>query len=142
MVKTDLSPYTILLVDDVTFSRQTVMRLLKTMGDPEVHQAENGAEAMEVLQSERMVDFVLSDFKMPGFNGLQLLKAIRTGQTAARRETPFAMVTGYSDRHLVDMALALDVNAFLVKPISKKALAMRLDKMLSRDEAERARAPG
>ena len=106
------------------------------MGDPEVHQAENGTEALEVLQSEGPIDFVLSDFKMPGFNGLQLLKAIRTGQTAARRETPFAMLTGYSDRHLVDMALALDVNAFLAKPISKKTLAARLNKMLSRDEAE------
>ncbi len=132
----DLSSYTILLVDDVTFSRQTVMKLLKGMGDPEVHQAENGAEAMEILQSEGAVDFVLSDFKMPGFNGLQLLKAIRTGQTAAMRETPFAMLTGYSERHLIDMALALDVNAFLAKPVSKKILATRLDKMLRQDGGE------
>ncbi len=132
----DLSPYIILLVDDVTFSRETVLKLLKGMGDPEVRHAESGDHALKVLESEGHVDFVLSDFKMPGFNGLQLLKAIRTGQTSARRETPFAMLTGYSDRHLVDMALALDVNAFLTKPISKKALAARLNKMLNRDETE------
>ncbi len=37
MKPVDLSPYIILLVDDVTFSRQTVMKLFKSLGDPEVH---------------------------------------------------------------------------------------------------------
>ncbi len=37
------------------------------MGDPEVHQAENGTEALEVLQTEGPMDFVLSDFRMSAF---------------------------------------------------------------------------
>ena len=134
MVKTDLSSHTILLVDDVTFSRHTVSKLLHGMGTPTVLHAEDGEEALEVLHKNPTVDFVLSDYNMPNFNGLQLLKAIRTGKTEVKRETPFAMLTGYSDRHLVDMALALDVNAFLTKPVSQKSLSARLGKMLAQDQ--------
>lgn len=132
----NLSNYTVLLVDDVAFSRQVVTKMLNDMRVEDVHHAEDGNEALDVLQEIQGVDFVISDFHMPDFNGLQLLKAIRTGKTAARRDLLFAMLTGYSDRYLVDMALALDVNAFLTKPVSIKALAMRLEKMLSRGEAD------
>lgn len=141
MVKTDLSSYSILLVDDETYSRQTVARLLKDMGNPTIHLAEDGAEALEVLHKNPDVDFVISDFKMPNFNGLQLLKAIRTGNTDIKRGTPFAMLTGYSERHLVDRALALDINAFLAKPVSKKSLSARLDKMLAPDDGKMALKP-
>ena len=137
----DLSDYTILLVDDVTFSRQTIFKLLISMGSPVVHHAEDGTEALEVLHKNPNVDFVVSDFNMPNFNGLQLLKAIRTGKTDVRRGTPFAMLTGYSDRPLVDMALSLDVNAFLTKPVSKKALSARLGKMLAPDDGKPALKP-
>lgn len=128
----DLSKYTIMLVDDVAFSRQLVFKMLRDMGAREIHHAENGNEALDILDREEDVGFVISDFNMPEFNGLQLLKAIRSGNTAARRDIPFAMLTGFSDRYLVDMALALDVNAFLTKPVSKKALSKRLEKMLER----------
>ena len=137
----NLSPYTILLVDDMAFSRQMVSKLLNGMGNPTIHLAEDGDEALGVLNKNPNVDFVISDYKMPKFNGLQLLKAIRTGKTDVKRETPFAMLTGYSDRFLVDMALVLDVNAFLVKPISKKNLSARLGKMLAPDDGKTALKP-
>ncbi len=137
----DLSDYTVLLVDDVMFSRQVVSKMLNDLRVHDVHHAEDGNEALDVLNEEKDVSFVISDFHMPDFNGLQLLKAIRTGKTAARSDLPFAMLTGYSDRYLVDMALALDVNAFLKKPVSIKALVARLKKMLNRDEADRPVMP-
>lgn len=126
----DLSNYTVLLVDDVTFSRQVVTKMLLDLRVHEVRHAEDGNEALDILNDEGDVDFIISDFHMPDFNGLQLLKAVRSGKTPVRRDLPFAMLTGYSDRYLVDMALALDVNAFLTKPVSKKTLSARLEKML------------
>jgi len=128
---TDLSGYRILVVDDVLFSRETVMRLLRSMGAPEVEQAEHGLAAMEALKANPAIDAVISDFNMPKMNGLELLKAVRAGTDGVERAMPFAMLTGYSDKHLVEMALALDVNAFLIKPVSKAALGQRLEKMLS-----------
>lgn len=136
MSKLNLSIYTILLVDDVAFARQTLNRVLMGMGQPNVIHAHDGHEALEVLRSKKGVDFVISDFNMPVYNGLQLLKAVRTGNAEVHRALPFAMLTGFSDKHLVDSALGLDVNAFLVKPVSKKTLSDRLTKMLNRGDED------
>ncbi|MFQ5763622.1 MAG: response regulator [Rhodospirillales bacterium] len=134
MANLDLAAYSILLVDDVAFARRTVMRLFRGMGAPTVHQAVHGAQALKFLKSGKPVDFVIADFNMPKFNGLQLLKAVRTGAAGVDRSMPVAFLTGFSDKHLVNMALALDVNAFLLKPVSKKTLSQRLEKMLARGE--------
>src|SRR5262249_2017601 len=69
-------------------------------------------------------------FMMPNVNGLQLLKAIRTGRARCRRDLPVAMLTAVSDQDLVGAALALDVNAFLLKPASVQALSQRIARML------------
>ncbi len=142
MSSLNLSIYSILLVDDVPFARQTLNRVLLGMGKPTVVEAENGQKALEILRSKRTIDFVISDFNMPYFNGLQLLRAVRSGDAEVHRSLPFAMLTGFSDKHLVDAALALDVNAFLVKPVSKRTLSERLGKMLSRGDEEWLKSAG
>ena len=130
----DLSPYTILLVDDMAYLRQTIEKMLIGLGNPTIHHAEDGAEALDVLHKNPGVNVVISDFNMPAINGLQLLKAVRSGAAGVAPGMPFAMLTGFSDKHLVDMALALDVNTFLIKPVSKKTLTQRLENMLVRGD--------
>lgn len=126
-----LKGLTLLLVDDERYSRQVFGRALTEMGDPKLLLAENGAEALDLLDlGGSRVDVIVSDFNMPVVHGLQLLKAVRVGMKYIHRATPFAMLTGYSQKKLVDMALALDVNAFLIKPASKEALAKRLSSLL------------
>ena len=115
----------ILLVDDEEFSRALVSQMLRRIGFGEVLVADNGYTAMDVLNA-RKVTIVLSDFRMPGMHGLQLLKNIRTGGTKAVRNLPFAMLTGYADRNLVGLAIVLDINSFLAKPASLDTLAKRL----------------
>jgi len=123
---------TILLVDDEKFSRTTVARMLNSLGCMDVLYAENGDEALQVLSAGNMdVDIIISDFNMPVSHGLQLLRAVRSGTNKIKRAMPFAMLTGYSDKRLVDFALALDVNAFLIKPVSKDGLEKRLAKLLA-----------
>ena len=122
MVSFDLSAQQILLVDDVAFSRETIRRVLRAMGEPQIIDAANGVDAIEHLSRARGISMVIADFNMPVFNGLQLLQAIRLGQTAASRALPVAMLTGHSDQHLVTSALALDVNAFAIKPVSANTL--------------------
>ncbi len=127
----------VLLVDDEAYSRGMVASLLGKMGYPHVVFAEDGAQALNLL-ADRMLklDMVISDFKMPVTHGLQLLKAVRTGRNNIERAMPFAMLTGYSEKKLVDMALTLDINAFLIKPVSYDALKKRLAKMLSQVRSE------
>ena len=122
----DLKKHTIIVVEDEAFTRQTVVRLLNSMGAVKVVQAEDGEAALaESWTTEGGPVVVLSDFNMPKIDGLELLKTIRMGQCGLNRATPFVMLTAYSDRDLVDVALKLDVSAFLVKPVSRAALEKR-----------------
>ena len=129
---------TVLLVDDENFSRATVARMLRGLGCVDVLFAADGAEALQILSTgHQVIDVIISDFNMPVVHGLQFLRAVRTGTNKIRRGTPFAMLTGYSDKRLVDLALALDVNAFLVKPVSKDGLAKRMAKLLAQVKSDR-----
>lgn len=130
MTDFDLSGHVILLVDDVAFSRETIRRVLRSMNEPTVIDAANGAAALVLLNSKRDISFVIADFNMPGGNGLQLLQAVRTGMSEAPRDLPVAMLTGHTDQPLVANALALDVSAFVVKPVSADALGQRIAMML------------
>jgi len=73
---------------------------------------------------------VITDFSMPNGSGLELLKAIRTGETSAPRNTPVILLTGYSDDFVIAAALELDVSAFVVKPVSRKTLQEKLKRVL------------
>jgi two-component system chemotaxis response regulator CheY len=69
---------TILIVDDSKTMRLIVKRALRQAGfeDHEVQEAENGVQALEVLNAGG-IDVVLSDWNMPKMNGLGLLNSIR-----------------------------------------------------------------
>ncbi len=136
MAALDLSEHLILIVDDESFAREILRRILFGMNQPRLVDATNGAEAIDILRSSPDVSFVIADFNIPELNGLQLLKAVRSGDAGVDRAMPFAMLTGYSDKHLVDMALALDVNAFLIKPVSEGSLSAQVARMLTRGDDE------
>jgi len=73
---------------------------------------------------------VITDFNMPGGNGLEILKAIRMGETSVPRDTPVILLTGYSDDFVIAAALELDVNAFIVKPVSRRTIQEKLKRVL------------
>jgi len=74
---------------------------------------------------------VITDFSMPNGNGLELTKAIRGGKTAIDRSTPIILLTGYADTFVVHAALQLDVNAFVVKPVSQKTIKDKVTRVLT-----------
>ena len=119
-----------LVVDDAKISRRMLARMLETIGPCEVHQASDRAEAIdELAEACGRIDVVLSDYRMPNVNGLELLKRIRMGETAAPADTPFALTTSYDDQDVVALAVSLDADAFLPKPITKSGLAAQLDRI-------------
>ncbi len=134
MTSFDLAPYKVLIVDDERFSRLIVTRLLQGLECTDIETAKDGAQALDILRASKSIDLVISDFDMPVINGLELLKAVRSGAAGVPRELQFAMLTSFSDKYLVDMALSLDVGAFLVKQVSKNTLHQRLEKMLGHED--------
>lgn len=148
-----------LVVDDHKFIRHITIEALKWLNANNITEAADGGEAIKLLQgassfnrnmpsSAKMVerlelsddrlfglgkfDCVISDFNMRPLNGLHLLKAIRTGEAKCERDTPFFMLTGFSNENIIAAALALDVNAFVLKPISRIELGQKLGRVLMR----------
>ena len=115
----------VLLVEDETFSRAMVGQMLERLGFKRVLLAQDGYQAIEILGRE-LVTAVITDFRMPGMHGLQLLKAIRTGKTAAPRNLPCALLTSHAERHLVGLAIVLDADTFLAKPVSSETMAKHM----------------
>jgi len=123
----------VLVADDEAFSLSIIGRMLREMGCKDVVAAENGAKAYGMFQADAPpgIKLAIVDFNMPDLNGLQILKLIRTGKTAAPRNLPVLMLTGTADGGLVTAAAALDIGAFVVKPVSKATLGTRIAKVLA-----------
>lgn len=115
----------VLLVEDETFSRVMVGQMLERLGFKRVLLAQDGYQALDILGRE-LVTAVITDFRMPGMHGLQLLKAIRTGKTAGPRNLPCALLTSHAERHLVGLAIVLDADTFLAKPVSAETMAKHM----------------
>jgi CheY-like chemotaxis protein len=122
----------VLVADDEAFSLSIVTRMVRDLGCDTFLQANNGVVALRQLQENAdALSLLILDFNMPEVNGLQVLKAVRTGRAAVERDTQIVMLTGSSDFGLVGAAMALDVDAFVIKPVSKATLAQRLDKVFN-----------
>ncbi len=112
-----------LIVDDSSFNLKLLNQVLRSIGPCEVTQAVDGREAIGKLASVgEGIDAIISDFRMPNMNGLELLREVRMARTSAPQCIPFFVVTGFAERSLAGLALGLDVDAFLARPVKKRAL--------------------
>ncbi|WP_158240464.1 response regulator [Telmatospirillum siberiense] len=130
--KTMLSGRRIMIADDESFSRFFVVRMIKELGCDDIVEAVDGADTLAQLKRcGEDLSVLILDFNMPHQNGLTVLKMIRTGAAEVPRDTNVLMLTGSSDFVLVGAAMALDVDAFLIKPVSEAALVDRLTKIFA-----------
>jgi len=125
----------VLVADDEAFSLSIIGRMLREMGCTDVVAADSGAKAFSMFQIDAPpgIKLAIVDFNMPDINGLEILKLIRTGKTTAPRNLPVLMLTGTADGGLVSAAAALDIGAFVVKPVSKATLGTRVAKVLAEE---------
>ena len=115
-----------LLIEDVRFTRAMNRRYLVAEIEGEVHEAADGTEALEVLQQFHDIGVVVSDISMPGMTGLDLLKMIRTGKSAAERGIPFIIISGAITDAIQSALKNLDVTAVIAKPVRKDDLVKHL----------------
>jgi signal transduction histidine kinase len=121
----------ILLVDDEAGIRKVLGISLTDLGYT-VHTAENAANALEIIEAVRP-SITLTDIKMPGMNGIELLKAIK----GRYPETEVIMLTGHGDMDLAIESLKFQATDFITKPISEDALTVALHRAGERFEMRR-----
>jgi len=116
-----------LVVDDSPAMRKIVTNCLKRLGYHEVVEAENGASALTEL-GKGGVDAVVTDWNMPGMDGLALVKKMRSDDRF--KEIPVMMVTADSAKQDVITAVQAGVNDFVIRPFTARVFREKLDKIL------------
>lgn len=106
----------LLVVDDDDFTRSIIVRILRDLGFVQTRDVASATAALLLCESQSF-DLIVTDVDMPGMNGLEFAHRIRSGKSHAKADTRILILTGYSNSELLSVALALDVNGFLVKPI-------------------------
>lgn len=120
-----------LVVEDEEITRTLISGILRGLDAYEVVSAENAHVALDTLQNHaNAFDIIVADYNMPGISGLELLKLIRVGAKAISRDIGYAMLTSYSEPHVVQAAFNLDIDSFLKKPVSRTSLRERLTRVL------------
>ncbi len=118
----------ILLVDDEAGLRKVLSLSLEDRGYT-VYTAANGKEALEQFE-RRLPAIVLTDIKMPGMDGIDLLKTIK----ALSADTEIIMITGHGDIELAIKSLKFDATDFITKPIDDDILDIALKRAKERIE--------
>ncbi|WP_034991373.1 response regulator [Beijerinckia mobilis] len=119
----------VLIVDDQLTSRLLIRGGLQDLGMSEIEMASNGEEALKSL-SGRAAHLIISDFHMPKLDGIGLLRAVRAHE--ATRKIPFIMLTGKSDRALMERAASAGVNNFLAKPFTVPVLKSQIEAVIGK----------
>ena len=119
----------VLVVDDFSTMRRIVKNLLRDLGFTNIQEADDGSTALPMLQNGEF-DFVVTDWNMPGMQGIDLLKAIRADSSLAH--IPVLLITAEAKKEQIVMAAQAGVNGYIVKPFTAATLKTKLDKIFER----------
>ncbi len=119
----------VLVVDDFSTMRRIVKNLLRDLGFTNIQEADDGNTALPMLQGGDF-DFVVTDWNMPGMQGIDLLKAIRADANLSH--IPVLLITAEAKKEQIIMAAQAGVNGYIVKPFTAATLKTKLDKIFER----------
>lgn len=122
----------ILIVDDFSTMRRIIKNLLRDLGYTNTAEADDGTTALPLLQNGKF-DFLVTDWNMPGMQGIDLLKTVRADGNLS--SLPVLMVTAESKRDQIVEAAQAGVNGYIVKPFTAATLKEKIDKIFERIEA-------
>jgi two-component system chemotaxis response regulator CheY len=116
-----------LVVDDSAAMRRIEQKALEALGW-QVKTASHGQEALDTLQAMPLCSLMLTDWHMPGMDGLALCRAVRLDPRYEK--LCILMITSDAVLDSVQSALAAGANDFLMKPFSSEALAERVAQVM------------
>ena len=119
----------VLVVDDFSTMRRIIKNLLRDLGFTNISEADDGSTALPMLK-DGDYEFVVTDWNMPGMQGIDLLRAIRADAKLAH--IPVLMVTAEAKKEQIVMAAQAGVNGYIVKPFTAATLNTKLDKIFER----------
>jgi two-component system CheB/CheR fusion protein len=128
-----LGGHRVLIVDDNTDAARTLGMLVETLGRNEVHVAYNGDDALRIAQ-ERRPDIVLLDLKMPGMDGYEVARRLRSESWG--RDLTLVALTGWALEDHRRRSREAGFDRHLTKPADMPALAAVLSSRPARTPIE------
>jgi len=122
----------ILIVDDFSTMRRIIKNLLRDLGFNNTLEADDGLTALPILKAGG-IDFLVTDWNMPGMQGIDLLKTVRAD--AKLSSLPVLMVTAETKREQIMVAAQAGVNGYVVKPFTAVTLNSKIEKIFERIDA-------
>ncbi len=118
-----------LVVDDSVTMRRIVVNSLKNIGYDSFVEAGEGKEAIEKITADGNINFLITDWNMPGVSGLDLVKSLRSNSRYSK--LPILMVTTRGVKEDIIEALNAKVSNYIVKPFTPQILKEKIEQILA-----------
>lgn len=120
----------ILVVDDDKLVRMLLKRLLQKRFPCDVVEAENGLDALLIVES-RKIDLMLLDISMPIMDGLELLRTLRSSQTVS--SMPVIIMSSSDEKNVVIQLIQLGISDYILKPLTDTAsVSERISRVMAK----------
>ena len=120
---------TVLIVDDSRTTQMLVKTTLQRIPDVQFRSAENGREALSLLEREA-VDLMVTDINMPEMDGIALVREVRKKRTP--QQLPIVIITAKGEEEARGEGMSLGANAYILKPLSARELVETTSRLLDR----------
>ncbi len=121
----------ILIIDDSPMTRSIIKQCLIKFGTYNVFEADNGMAGIEMVEACRP-DLILCDLSMEPINGFEFVSLLRKQKKANVRNIPVIILTTHDEETYVTKATGLDIQGYLLKPISPNILGERITQVMDK----------
>jgi two-component system response regulator RpfG len=120
---------TVFIVDDQSTSRIIMESIAKTIGNNvNVKCFDNATDALIGAESSTP-DLILTDYKMPGIDGVEFIKRLRNNDNC--RDIPIVIISAHDDDHQIKKAQEIGVSTYVKKPFTLQQLKEAIEKAIS-----------
>ena len=121
------SKLSVVVIDDQQTIRSLVRAGLNQIAINEIREFSGAQDALAYIKVHAP-DVVISDYNMPGMDGLALLEGIRAIEKL--KKTAFILLTGRAEKELVQRAVQLGANNYLIKPFTIATLKQKIEQVV------------
>ncbi len=121
----------VLVVEDQDFVRDLVATVLRQIGFRQVSTASDGTAALKAVGLEPP-KLILCDINMEPMNGIEFIQHLQKAGFTGIKRIPTIFLTAHTEEALVKKAVAIGIDAFLIKPVKRQILEQKIEAVLSR----------
>jgi two-component system chemotaxis response regulator CheY len=126
----DFAHVHVMIIEDSSFVRTLVKKILLDLGVREIREAEDGSTGLQLCE-QKPPDVILCDLSMEPMDGLEFVRLLRQHEKHALQTIPVIVLTTHAEADFVQQAMRCGIEAYLLKPASPSMVKERLTRVLS-----------